>query len=193
MTTQEKKMRRLRVVNNVKLSMYGIYIVDNFLEEKYHKKVLKKVKELTKKDIMGSSTNVQANMTDYRELFKHQIFQSFFNDSITMLHYIYTLRSMHPNEAFEFNLLDGWAMKHCKGDRTMMHTHGPNCWSAAYYPRIPSETYMHFPDFEHSELLKENSLYLFHGLTRHGVDPQAYKEPRYSMSFNVEQLKIQTK
>ncbi len=183
-------MRRLRIISKVKLSIYGIYIIDNFLDDNYHKEVLKKVKDLTKKDAKARSTNVQANMTDYEELFKHKIFQPFFSDSITMVHYIYTLRSMHPNEPFEFRLMDGWAMKHCKGDHTMMHTHGPGCWSAAYYPRIPHETYMHFPDFEHSELLKENSLYLFHGLTRHGVDPQTYEEPRYSMSFNVEQLKL---
>ena len=47
MTTQEKKMRRLRIINNVPLSVYGIYIIDNFLEEEYRKEVLKKVKELT--------------------------------------------------------------------------------------------------------------------------------------------------
>ena len=186
-------MRRLRVISKVKLSIYGIYIVDNFLDDKYHKEVLKKVKELTKKDVKGRSTNVQAVMTDYQALLKHELFQSFFTDSITMLHYIYTLRSMHPNEDFEFNLYDGWAMKHSKGDHTMMHTHGPEYWSAAYYPKIPGETYMHFPDFEHSELLKENSLYLFHGLTRHGVAPQTYEEPRYSMSFNVMQKKITSK
>ena len=193
MNTQENKMRRLRIINNVPLSVYGIYIIDNFLGEEYRKEVLKKVKELTKKDIMRGSTNVQANMTDYEELMKHKLFQKFFTDSITILHYIYTCRSVHPNENWEFDLMDGWAMKHLKGDRTIMHTHGPQYWSFAYYPKIPQETFMHFPDFQHSELLKENSLYLFHGLTRHGVDPQTYEEPRYSMSFNVEQLKLRPK
>ena len=56
-------MRRLRIISKVKLSIYGIYIVDNFLDDKYHKEVLKKVKELTKKDVKGRSTNVQAVMT----------------------------------------------------------------------------------------------------------------------------------
>ncbi len=190
MNTQENKMQRLRIIQNVPGSLYALYIVDNFLEEKYHKEILKKVKDITKEDVMNNTTNVQATMTDYQELFNHNIFQKFFTDSITMLHYIYTLRAPYPNEDFEFNLTDGWAMKHLKGDRTIMHIHTPDCWSAAYYPKIPQETYMHFPDFEHSELLKENSLYLFHGLSRHGVDPQTYEEPRYSMSFNVHQRKI---
>ena len=184
------KMKRLRIISNVNLSIYSIYIVDNFLEEEYYKQVFKKVKEITKKDSMGNITNVKANMTTFKELMNHKVFQRFFTDSITMLHFIYTLRCDHPNEDFEFRLCDGWAMKHCKGDQTTMHTHGPTYWSAAYYPKIPGETYMHFPDFQHSELLKTNSLYLFHGLTRHGVDPQQYQEPRYSMSFNVEKIKI---
>ena len=63
MNTQENKMQRLRIIQNVPGSLYALYIVDNFLEEKYHKEILKKVKDITKEDVMNNTTNVQRNFS----------------------------------------------------------------------------------------------------------------------------------
>jgi len=180
-------MKRTRLIQNNPFSHFAVYVVDNIFDEEYRSQMLDVVKELTKTDKMNKSTNVKANMTSWFDLFEYEIFQPFFNSVIESAQTFYSLRACVPNEAFDYHLFEAWAMRHEKGDFTNMHTHGPSTWSGVYYITIPDETVMTLPDFNHVELLQENSLYLFHSLVKHQVGIQNYEKPRYSIAFNIKQ------
>ena len=183
-------MRKLRLIQYNSTSHYAVYIVDNFLKEEYRKKVLEKLKELTKVDVMRKSTNVHATMTHYTELLKHDVFKDMFLQTIELLQMFFTLRASAPNAPYEYVIDEAWGMKHEKGDKTITHIHG-DFFSCAYYPKVPGETIIGFPDFDRNEKILENSLYIFHGLTKHGVAKQLYDEPRYSIAFNIAQKNLQ--
>lgn len=180
-------MKRVRLIQNNPFSHFAVYIVDNIFDEEYRYQMLNTVKEITEKDKMNKSTNVKASMSTWFELFEYELFQRFFTEAIEHAQTFYSLRACIPNESFDYTLIDAWAMKHSKGDYTLMHTHGPSTWSGAYYLQIPEQTYMTFPDFNHVEPLQENSLYLFHSLIKHEVGVQQYEDPRYSIAFNIKQ------
>ena len=183
-------MRKLRLIQHNSTSHYAVYIIDNFLNEDYRKKILEKVKQLTQVDVMKGSTNVHATMTDYTELLKHDLFRDMFLQTIELLQMIFTLRASAPNSPYEYIIDEAWAMKHMKGDRTLTHIHG-NFFSCAYYPEVPGDTIMGFPDFDRNEKIIQNSLYMFHGLTKHGVAKQLYEKPRYSIAFNIAQRELE--
>lgn len=177
-------MKNLRLIQYVATTDFAIFILDNFLEDKYRNKVLDIIKLETKEDTMKHNTNVKASMTSYDRLLNCDELRPFFNLVIEYLNIIIKLRSIHSDQ-WNFVIDDAWGMKHLKGEYTKEHVHYPSNWSAAYYPQVPGKSIMYFSDFQAEEIIKQNSLYLFPSSVRHKVLKQEYEEPRYSLAMNI--------
>jgi hypothetical protein len=170
------------------MSMYSVFIFENFLEKKYLDKITKKVENLTngREKALTNQTNVKAVMTDWCECLKHSIFENLNAQIIQFLNIVYRLRSQHHTMDINYIFKEMWAMRHKKGDHTLLHDHAiGNDWSGAFYLKVPGETIIDFPEFTKREQIKENSLYLFPSMIKHEVFKQKYDEHRLSLAFNI--------
>lgn len=179
-------MKNLRIIQSSPLSSHCVYMLDNMFEESYVQEMLEHVKLLTEKDTINKTSNVKANMTDYRELLRHDIYKKLFFSAIEYLDLFTKMRNTLTT-GYIYEVEDAWAMKHTKGDYTVLHNHNLWGWSGAFYLQISEETRMYFGDFLKEEFLKENTLYLFPSSVMHQVHEHRGDESRYSIAFNITQ------
>jgi hypothetical protein len=184
-----KKMIKTRVLQNRYSDLNSVFIFNNFLDLEYLKKVRAKTFEITKKDSMNKSTNVKASMTDWKEVLNHKVYQELTTRIIQILDITIQLRSPACDN-FEYMIDDFWAMRHYKGDNSNLHIHLPSLFSGVFYVDVPGETILKFNNFDYSEVIKTNSLYLFASTIQHEVFRQEYEEPRLSVAFNISLKKI---
>ena len=173
---------RLYQYNNV--SSQCVYIFDNFLESDYQQLILNKTLELTEIDYLNKSTNVQANVTEVNELFYHEEYTKLKDKIASYLNTIITLRFPHWGQQRKLYPKNMWGMQHFKGDFTRKHCHGNDNWSGAYYARCPDQTKIYFEDVESSEVIRENSLYIFPGPFQHYTDVHTSDISRVGVAFN---------
>jgi len=173
---------RLYQYNNV--SSQCVYIFDNFLESDYQQLILNKTLELTEIDYLNKSTNVQANVTEVNELFHHEEYTKLKDKIASYLNTIITLRFPHWGQQRKLYPKNMWGMQHFKGDFTRKHCHGNDNWSGAYYARCPDQTKIYFEDVESSEVIRENSLYIFPGPFQHYTDVHTSDISRVGVAFN---------
>lgn len=177
-------MRNLRILQSSLLSSHCVYMLDNMFKESYVQEMLEHVKSLTEKDTMNRKSNVKANMTDYDELLHHDLYKELLFSSIEYLDLFTKMRTISKT-GYVYKVQDAWAMKHTRGDHTVLHSHYLWGWSGAFYLQIPEETRMYFGDFSKEEVLRENTLYLFPSSVMHQVHEHRGEEPRYSIAFNI--------
>lgn len=165
-------------------SLNAIYKFENFLENDYLQKIVKKTEKLTEKDSLNRKTIVKANVTNFNELLKHNEYKEFIEKVIQQLELIIRLRA-NNKESWEYLITDFWGMRHKKGDVSLRHNHLASHWSGSFYLKVPGETFIFFPEFNYKDLIKENVLYLFSSLTDHYTSIQEYAGNRISVAFNI--------
>lgn len=177
---------KLRLIQTNCSAINSIYIIENFLEDlNYFNELTHKVSSMTQEDKMNRSTNVKANMTDWKALLKDDFFTPLHKKILDLFLLIYSLRSPHPDMRISVSLFDSWCMRHKKGDLTDEHTH-LSYFSGAFYLKVPCDTSLWIADYQESVNLKENMLMFFPGHTKHSVPlPHSSEEDRLSMAFNI--------
>ena len=179
-------MKKLNLFQHTYKSMYSVYNITNFLDDKYLELLLDKTISLTEKDSMNRNTNVQANMTKYNELLKHQEYKKFFSSVCEYLTMFIKLRESSDNQKMRHHIFDAWGMQHFNGDYTRNHNHGDSDWSFVFYLRAPAtDNYIHFDEFDKFSLIKANDLYIFPGLCKHAVNRLSSNISRVSLSANI--------
>jgi len=182
-------MIKTTVYCNDSFSLNAVYRFSNFLNSDYLNVILNKTEELTVEDVMNKRTNVKANMTSYTELLNHEEYRVFCNNLLQVIDFIMRLRNSE-SASLQYTISGLWGMRHKKGDYSQMHSHFPHSFSGAFYLKVPGTTKINFPEFNVSELLEENCLYIFTGSTNHGVDYQEYEGNRISIAFNIDIEKV---
>ena len=182
-------MIKTRIIQNRYSDLNSVFVYENFLDHKYLKKLQQKPFEITKKDIMKKSTNVKATMTNWKDVLQHKEYQELTTKIVQILDITIQLRSPSCDN-FEYHIDDFWAMRHNRGDHSNLHIHLPSIFSGVFYVDVPGDTLLKFNNFDHSELIKTNTLYLFASSIQHEVFRQQYDEPRLSLAFNISMKKL---
>jgi len=178
----------LKILQHSEVSLFAVYILEDFLSEQEHLLVTEEVKKCIQEDnSLAHKTNVRAEMTSWESVLGRENLKFFFKKVADIVMIIYKMRDPSPNHEQNLTFFNSWAMKHNKNDYTKNHIHGSRMFSGSYNCLVPnSEQYMHFPDFMGNVQLKSNQLIFFHGLAKHSVNKNTSDKPRYSLAFNME-------
>ena len=107
-------MKKLNLFQHTYKSIYSVYNITNFLDDKYLELLLDKTISLTEKDSMNRSSNVQANMTKYNELLKHEEYKKFkpisFHKILKGNGYLMDVKSIYPVGFFSGKPFKHWRL-----------------------------------------------------------------------------------
>ena len=184
----ENDIVNTKVIQFHSSSLYSVFIFENLFDKNYLDILNKKVDLLTKNNVsMTRLSTVKATMTDWEECLKHKTFTKLNTKIIELLNTVIRLRTSHERVSLNYKILEMWAMRHKKGDKTILHDHslGDIKWSGAFYVNVPGETIIDFPEFRQREVIKNNTLYLFPSMVKHEVYEQTYDKHRLSIAFNI--------
>lgn len=178
---------KLELIQTNSSAINSIYIIHDFLDDlNYFSKLTDRVSSMTQKDSLNRSSNVKANMSDWKALLKDDFFRPFHKKVLDLFYLIYSLRTPHFNMPISLNIFDSWCMRHKKGDFTKEHTH-LSFFSGAFYLKVPCQTSMWLQDYQELVDLRENMLMFFPGQTKHSVPvPHYSEEDRLSIAFNID-------
>jgi hypothetical protein len=180
-----KLAHNTRVIQYSNQGHYGVYIFENLFNEDYLNVMLNRTLEVTEGDPMKRRTNVKADMTWYQALMDDEVFEPFVKTTTSLLQTCLLLRTPHWQRGVEINFVDFWGMKFKKGDQSILHTHVGQMFSGVFYIRSEDETQICFPDLNHAEVTKSNTLYLFPGMCPHYSTESQSEIPRVALSFNI--------
>jgi hypothetical protein len=176
-----------KIIQNSHLGHYGVYIFENILENDYLKLLSDRTIELTARDEMHHQTNVKANMTGYQKLIYDKDFEGLRKYIMSFLKLCMLFRTPHWNVMdTNYVFADFWAMQFKKGEHTQLHTHMKADYSGVFCLRSDAKTQIYFPDlFPNSEILRDNTLYLFPGICPHSTTVGQSDVTRLSLAFNI--------
>ena len=176
-----------KIIQNSHLGHYGVYIFENILEDDYLKLLIDRTFQLTSRDEMNHHTNVKANMTEYKKLVFDQDFEILRKYIMSFLKLCMLFRTPHWN-VMDTNYVfsDFWAMQFRRGEHTQLHTHMESDNSGVFCIKSDENTQNYFPDlFHNSQILKDNTLYLFPGICPHSTTVGQTDVTRLSLAFNI--------
>jgi len=138
-------------------------------------------------DQQNHSTNVKADMTDFRmwepQQPGHKQFQVICKFAIEMA------IANSPPQALEFfkpAVSDCWGVVYRENEYTKRHDHWPSIWSFSYYVNVsPTCSPIVFPDAEKSIQPENGMMCMFPGWIAHEVPKQSAQSERVMIAGNI--------
>ena len=167
---------------------------ENLIErDSSHKELNKKLEYSIRKtgDEMNRTTNVQADMTDYKTHETNIHFQ-------TLGEKVIELSRDGMKNKHQFIITDMWGAIYKKGDWTKPHQHWPYTWSFTYYVKVSEKTSPivfsnvvrpHNKEIEKMPIQpKTGDILIWNSLLTHEVPKQEVDEERIMISGNLHMI-----
>lgn len=148
-------------------------------------------------DKQNQSTNIKADMTDWRLNYKYdaiKLFSKNFIDIYKKILQIYNpefykiMTNYYRDDDEYFNhIVNIWGARYRSGEKTVPHDHLPSRMSFCLYLKTPKGCPgLSFTDINKTLPIEEGMLLLFNGAIRHSVKSKKFRGTRYVLAGNFD-------